>query len=319
MQEELYANAADVIKKVENTPLHNLLRNRYKAARKGGIGTIFSTTDNYKGNSVQSYSVEGDVYIGFNTYLTASLGNYRFSNQAQTTTVTTTTLGLKHHFELGQLYASVSNANSGSAHTLYDLGFDYKLDDLTTVSILTGLRNIEFVQAIQNGFVTEKYYTLALARKINNRHSLFFDYTTSSLSDTNHFFGYGISYSYLPVKTPTKTHEFFAYYRRSGFNKQSELYETPDKRIAYGAGWQGRWTQTNLSYWLVRTTLELGYDNLDPTDTSPNIRVQYTFPIADKQEISVATEYGLRTNRLGNLNRFVHGYKLLELRYNLSF
>lgn len=319
MNDELYHDAWQTIKKTSDTPLYNALKPMYKAARQGGVGASFLTTSNYKGNSIQSYRLDGDRYIGANTYLIGILDNSRFSDGVHTASVSTTTIGLSHRFERGRIYAAIANAVAGESHTLYDFGITYKIDDLTSIDFLTGKRHIEYAQAILNGFITERYYTIALARKINERNSFALDYTTASLSDTNRFSGYGISYSYYPVKEAQKTHEFYGYYRRSGFSKLSDLYESPDKRLAYGVGWQGRWNLKNNSYWIVKTNFELGHDNLEPTDLSPSIRVQYTHPVGKDQDLSAAVEYGVRTNRMNSTNSLLHGYKQFELRYNLSF
>lgn len=316
---ELYQNAATYLHKLETSPRYAVLLKRYEQARRGGMDTAFMTTSNYKGNTIQTYSVEADSYIGANSYLTAAIDSTRLSDHVHLATVTTSTLGLVHRFERGKVNVAVANAVSGSAHTLYKAGVSFKLDDSTNIGFDVGKRYIGDSKAVLYDFITEQYYSLSLSHRLNSKNAFFADYTSSSLSDSNHTYGYSFSYSYYPIRNNSKTHELYTYYKRSGFSKLSPYYESPDKRIAYGLGWQARWVQTSGSYWTVRLNLELGHDNLEPTDLSPNIRVQYTLPIGKHKELSFASEYGIRTNRLNNISHFLHGYKQFEVKYNMSW
>lgn len=319
LDNELYYTAMQTMPKLQGTVEYNNYAKLYQHARKGGLSIAFSSMSNYKGNSIQSYRLENDNYLGMNTYMTAAIDNSRFSDTVHTTSVTTSTLGLVHRFERGKLHAAISNAVNGSAHTMYSAGFNYKLTDFTSFGFDLGRRYIGDSKAIINDFISENYYTFSLAHRFNPKNAIFADYTTSSLTDSNHAYGYSLSYSYYPVKERAKSHELYTYYRRSGFSKLSPYYESPDKRIAYGLGWQAQWTMHNGSYWLTRLNLEFGHDNLEPTDFSPAVRVQYTYPIAKHQDISFAVEYGLRTNKLNNINYFMHGYKQLDIKYNISW
>lgn len=319
LNSELYHDAANTLNALQGSANYSSLLQRYNQARRGGMDAAFLTASNYKGNSTQTYRVEGDTYLGLNTYLTAALDTTRLSDTVHIANITTTTLGLVHRFERGKIHATVANAVSGSAHTLYSAGFSFKINDLTAIGFDFGKRYVGDSKAVLNNFIRENYYSIALAHKFNEKNSFFADYSNSSLTDINHYYGYSLSYSYYPVRDNKKTHELYTYYRRGGFSKLSPYYESPDKRIAYGLGWQARWYQTTGAYWTLRLNLELGHDNLEPTDFSPGIRVQYTHPLSKHQELSLAVEYGVRTNRLNDINYFMHGYKQFEIKYHLSW
>ena len=319
MTEELYADAYHYLGQLRGSSYYAEAQNMYAKLRQGGLETSYSTTANYKGNSLSSYAMAGDVYLGGNTWVTAGVANARLSDKINTATVNSSSVGLVHRFARGSIGGTIINAVAGGAHTLYNVTGQYKVNDLTTVQATVGKRYIGFAKAVLHDFITEDYYTLALTNRFNQRNSWGIEYTGSSLTDGNRFYGYGLQYNYLAVKDPKKTHEFFGYYRRSGFNKTSDYYESPDKRLAWGGGWQAHWYADNSAYWQVRVNLEFGHDNQEPTDLSPSVRVKYMYPLGRKQELGVAAEYGVRTDRLNGSNSFRHGYKQLELMYSLNW
>lgn len=291
----------------------------YHDARRGGLSASYSTFADYKGNSNKMYNIGGDQYIGNNFYLMLELSNMRLSDSKTYVNIYGQSVGLAYKYNRGQVYTFYSNMNEGGSHSFLRSYIDYSLDDFNTFALSFGKRPVLDAKAVAFSMLSENFATLSYKHKLDQNNELDVQYTRSTTSDDNDFYNYNANFTHRLVNTANNKQELFTYYSRGGFDNYSQYYESPQKRIAYGLGWQSRWILKNSSMFTFRAIGEWGYDNQEPTDFAPKFRLQYTYPLARRQEFVLAAEYGVRTNRLNQVNRLIHGYHLFECSYNISW
>lgn len=282
-------------------------------------GTLTASTSwfkNYQDKDYRDFSVQMENELTGSWHLLSAWGfNKKNQNDADST---------EQGFNLGLRYIgrdfdarawALTNVPSGSGYS-YDLTYFFR--DFTWLEYSEGRTGVDN-PAGYNRDITHRERRLNFHRQIGPKDIFEIGYLWDRYSDGNHARGFDWQYRHMSYQKMYREVEWYLFQRHYAWDRESDYYDSPSSRVAYGPGLRLWWGMPRHGYWELITEASFGYDAPDNTDFTPFIRLERGWELAPGRTLVAGFEYGWRSDRSNDTKRLNKGYHQFDLRYNWNW
>lgn len=153
---------------------------------------------------------------------------------------------------------------------------------------------------------------LSFERSLGKFNHYDFGFTRSAYNDGNQAFGFDGSWTHSFSKQDDIERDWSVYASRNRHKYQSDAYESPRQREAYGLRLRQRW-EFPLHYWEHSLQFEWNRDSAETTNFAPHQRLEYGYRFSPGQLLIFGAEYGLHSS--GEYGGLRFDYRKYDLNY----
>nr|WP_320147033.1 hypothetical protein [uncultured Anaeromusa sp.] len=290
----------------------------YDTRKIGEATTGFTSFSDYKGNDRRIWEHSGSHSLGGSNWdVLWATGFERVADDVDVSRINTQSIGLgyRDRWWSTRLWGS---SFTGEGNRMNGLRWENTLyfRDYTYMTFAMGRRPLMDAQAWRNGAMGDSFRSVSMTHRVGPRDTYTLGYEWSGYTDSNRYSSLTADYTHNVYATDKKTLSWFLFFNRSRYNFESDLYESPAARVGYGGGFFQRW-EIPKGYWALTSALGWGYDKPDPTDFAPYFRLEYGHDFSAQHSLVIGFEYGLRSNRAGNVRDSIFSYRQFDIRYNV--
>lgn len=236
------------------------------------------------------------------------------TEQRKKISYTTSRIGLRYGDSKISVGATVGKVFGTKTDTTYQLNSAYNFNDRERLYFNYSRSPIIDVDTLDNP--TNKFnvdeFSLTYRYLLNNRETFNIGVSQGFVSDNNRISSFSISQDLIFKNDFQRS----IYWSRSFFRNQVVEYESPELREDFGVSYQkmfpaykGRWTLLFAMNWERDYPDKIGFN--------PYQRVSYDWLFNNRQSLTFAFEYGLRSNEFFGGDGLRFSYRKYEMFYNM--
>ena len=319
-----YASAAAALQQLQTKYPDNILTaeavKRYEQRPMGELATGYSSYKDKDDEKNRLFDAVLEQSIGGKSIVLASIANENIKDDAGSATLRSMALGygyndIPFNVRLWQ-YKYKDQGN------MYDYAGNWYFSDFTILSLGISRTPFGTSEMFNTGpNVVNKGKSIGLSRRIGWKDFYSFGYDWNDFSDGNKYHGYTLQYTHNSLTKPKKHIDWFIFGNRGGYDQQSDYYNSPSKRVGYGAGLIQGWQINPRNYWRLTQTLEWGYDAYDtsePTAFAPHFRLEHHYNFSPRHLLVSGVEWGLN-NRTTGTSSTDTGYGSNHVQFDLRY